>query len=98
MSARIPTTSPTTKCKLRLLKLERIKDYLLMEQEFVTRQEQARLASYWATSIGQLVGVEAERPRYDDVRSWSSGWYCSGCLGCESWRIGVIACCMTRDP
>lgn len=30
---------PTTKCKLRLLKLERIKDYLLMEQEFIQNQE-----------------------------------------------------------
>ena len=30
---------PTSKCKLRLLKLERIKDYLLMEQEFIQNQE-----------------------------------------------------------
>ena len=30
---------PTVKCKLRLLKLERIKDYLLMEQEFIQNQE-----------------------------------------------------------
>ncbi|KAM0970643.1 hypothetical protein ACFX13_018938 [Malus domestica] len=29
---------PATKCKLWLLKLERIKDYLLMEEEFVTNQ------------------------------------------------------------
>ena len=26
---------PTTKCRLRLLKLERIKDFLLMEEEFI---------------------------------------------------------------
>lgn len=30
---------PSVKCKLRLLKLERIKDYLLMEQEFIQNQE-----------------------------------------------------------
>ena len=30
---------PLTKCKLRELRLERIKDYLLLEQEFITNQE-----------------------------------------------------------
>lgn len=30
---------PVSKCKLRLLKLERIKDYLLMEEEFIRNQE-----------------------------------------------------------
>ena len=33
------TVAPNNKCKLRLLKLERIKDFLLMEQEFITNQE-----------------------------------------------------------
>ena len=33
---------PTAKCKLRLLKLERVKDYLLMEQEFIQNQEVKR--------------------------------------------------------
>ena len=36
---RLPAVTPVSKCKLRLLKLERIKDYLLMEEEFVTNQE-----------------------------------------------------------
>ena len=35
LGSRLPTVTPTAKCKLRLLKLERVKDYLLMEQEFV---------------------------------------------------------------
>jgi 26S proteasome regulatory subunit T2 len=39
VAVKIPTVHPTTKCKLRLLKLERIKDYLLMEQEFIQNQE-----------------------------------------------------------
>lgn len=38
-AVRIPTVTPSSKCKLRLLKLERIKDYLLMEQEFIQNQE-----------------------------------------------------------
>ncbi|KAG1364107.1 26S proteasome regulatory subunit 4 [Cocos nucifera] len=41
-AARLPTVTPLTKCRLRLLKLERIKDYLLMEEEFVTNQERLR--------------------------------------------------------
>ena len=36
---RTPTiAAPTSKCKLRLYKLERIKDFLLLEQEFITNQ------------------------------------------------------------
>ena len=35
----ITSTAPATKCKLRALKLERVKDWLLMEEEFVARQE-----------------------------------------------------------
>ncbi|KAI3997262.1 hypothetical protein MKX01_009106 [Papaver californicum] len=38
-AARLPAVTPITKSKLRLLKLERIKDYLLMEEEFVNNQE-----------------------------------------------------------
>jgi 26S proteasome regulatory subunit T2 len=36
---KIPTVVPTSKCKLRQLKLERVKDYLLMEQEFIRNHE-----------------------------------------------------------
>ncbi|ORM39351.1 26S proteasome regulatory subunit 4 -like protein B [Babesia sp. Xinjiang] len=35
---RIPTVTPSTKCRLRLLKLERIKDYLLLEEEYVANK------------------------------------------------------------
>jgi len=34
-----PWFTPATNCKLRLLKLDRVKDYLLMEEEFVVGQE-----------------------------------------------------------
>lgn len=39
LGAKLPTITPNAKCKLRLLKLERVKDYLLMEEEFVQNQE-----------------------------------------------------------
>lgn len=38
---KLPNVAPNAKCRLRLLKHERIKDYLLMEEEFI--QEQTRL-------------------------------------------------------
>ena len=41
-SQKLPDVKPTNKCRLRLLKLERVHDYLLMEQEFVARQEQIK--------------------------------------------------------
>jgi 26S proteasome regulatory subunit T2 len=34
-----PTIVPTSKCKLRLLKLDRVKDFLLMEAEFIRNHE-----------------------------------------------------------
>ena len=36
---KIPVILPSAKCKLRLLKLERVKDYLLMEAEFIRNHE-----------------------------------------------------------
>jgi len=36
---KLPTVAPLTKCKLRLLKLERLQDFLLIEEEFLSNQE-----------------------------------------------------------
>ena len=36
---KLPPITPHTKCRLRLLKLERVKDFLLMEEEFIRNQE-----------------------------------------------------------
>merc|ERR1719247_1507805 len=41
-TSKLPNVVPTSKCRLRLLKHERIKDYLMMEEEFI--KEQQRLA------------------------------------------------------
>lgn len=42
LGSKLPTVTPNAKCKLRLLKLERVKDWLLMEEEFVQNQERQR--------------------------------------------------------
>ena len=42
LGSKLPSVTPNAKCKLRLLKLERIKDYLLMEEEFVHNQERLK--------------------------------------------------------
>ncbi|KAH8090878.1 putative 26S proteasome regulatory subunit 4 [Filobasidium floriforme] len=39
-SVKLPAVYPTTRCKLKMLKLERIKDYLLLEEEFIANQSQ----------------------------------------------------------
>ncbi|KAG6429071.1 hypothetical protein SASPL_107110 [Salvia splendens] len=58
-AARIPAVTPLTKCKLRLLKLDRIKDYLLMEEEFVANQERLK---------PQEEKTEEDRSKVDDLR------------------------------
>lgn len=55
----LPTVTPLSKCKLRLLKLERIKDYLLMEEEVVANQE-------WLKP--QEEKAEEDRFKVDDLR------------------------------
>lgn len=37
--SKLPAVNPISKCRLRLLRQERIKDYLLMEEEFIKNQE-----------------------------------------------------------
>ncbi|KAI8825608.1 P-loop containing nucleoside triphosphate hydrolase protein [Fimicolochytrium jonesii] len=41
-ATKLPNVFPTTRCKLKLLKMERIKDYLLMQEEFVQNQERLK--------------------------------------------------------
>eukprot|EP00538_Stauroneis_constricta_P004678 CAMPEP_0119546772 /NCGR_PEP_ID=MMETSP1352-20130426/1040_1 /TAXON_ID=265584 /ORGANISM="Stauroneis constricta, Strain CCMP1120" /LENGTH=452 /DNA_ID=CAMNT_0007591499 /DNA_START=187 /DNA_END=1545 /DNA_ORIENTATION=+ len=36
---KLPTVVPSSKCKLRLLKLDRVKDFLLLEEEFIRNHE-----------------------------------------------------------
>lgn len=39
---KLPKVVPSTRCKLRQMKLERVMDFLLMEREFITNQEVLR--------------------------------------------------------
>jgi 26S proteasome regulatory subunit T2 len=59
VGSKLPTITPTAKCRLRLLKLERVKDWLLMEEEFVANQERLR---------PQEERTEEERGKVDDLR------------------------------
>jgi 26S proteasome regulatory subunit T2 len=58
-AARLPAVAPLSKCRLRLLKLERVKDYLLMEEEFVANQERLRPSED---------KTEEDRSKVDDLR------------------------------
>ncbi|KAG6434585.1 hypothetical protein SASPL_106223 [Salvia splendens] len=59
VAARIPTVTPLTKCKLPLLKLDRIKDYLLMEEEFVANQKRLKAPEE---------KTDEDRSKVDDLR------------------------------
>ncbi|KAI7836065.1 hypothetical protein COHA_010034 [Chlorella ohadii] len=59
LGTKLPTITPSAKCKLRLLKLERVKDWLLMEEEFVQNQERLKPADE---------RNEEERTKVDDLR------------------------------
>lgn len=37
--SKTPTITPSSKCKLRMLKLEKVKDFLLLEEEFIRNHE-----------------------------------------------------------
>jgi 26S proteasome regulatory subunit T2 len=54
VASKLPTVTPTTRCKLRLLKQLRIKDHLLMEEEVVALyQNRVKLKE---TEDGKKVG------------------------------------------
>lgn len=42
LATKLPNVVPNSKCRLRLLKQERIKDYLMMEEEFISNQERLK--------------------------------------------------------
>ncbi|KAH8918780.1 26S proteasome subunit P45 [Atractiella rhizophila] len=54
---KLPTVYPTMRCKLRMLKMERIKDHLLLEEEFVQNQSLLRpshAANSMSTNLSDL--------------------------------------------
>jgi len=58
---KLPAIYPNARCRLKLLKMERIKDHLLLEEEFVQNQE--RLKPQGAGDKNQ-----EERSKVDDLR------------------------------
>jgi len=64
VAAKLPAVKPNTRCKLRLLKLERVKDFLLMEEEFITNQERLKPHEEKA---------QEERSKVDDLRGSPMG-------------------------
>jgi len=56
---KIPTVTPHARCRLKLLKNERIKDYLLMEEEFIRNQDRLK---------PQDEKDEEERSKVDELR------------------------------
>lgn len=58
-STKLPQINPLSKCRLRLLRQERVKDYLLMEQEFIMNQERLK---------PQGEQKEKERVKVDELR------------------------------
>lgn len=59
LGSKLPNVTPTAKCKLRLLKLERVKDWLLMEEEYVANQERLK---------PQEERNEEDRTKVDELR------------------------------
>jgi len=58
-SHKLPQVTPHRNCRLKLLKLDRIKDFLLMEEEFIQNQERLK---------PQEEKQEEERSKVDDLR------------------------------
>jgi len=58
-SSKLPQLNPVSKCRLRLLRQERVKDYLLMEEEFIKNQERLK---------PQEENKEKERLKVDELR------------------------------
>ncbi|KAK9415723.1 putative 26S protease regulatory subunit 4 [Seiridium unicorne] len=80
-AAKLPAVYPTSRCKLRLLRMQRIHDHLLLEEEYVENQERLRKAKAAKDSSGPAVSeLDAasdrnadERGRVDDMRGSPMG-------------------------
>lgn len=61
-ASKLPPIYPSTRCRLRLLKMERIKDYLILEEEFIQNQERLKPES------SREEKNQDERSKVDDLR------------------------------
>ncbi|KAK4992040.1 ATPase of 26S proteasome regulatory subunit 4 [Elasticomyces elasticus] len=80
-SAKLPTIYPTARCKLRYLRMQRVHDHLLLEEEYVENQERIRKAKAVNTQQPASAGGDSdavdrnadERSRVDDMRGSPMG-------------------------
>ncbi|KAF3023046.1 hypothetical protein G7054_g12781 [Neopestalotiopsis clavispora] len=79
-AAKLPAVYPTSRCKLRLLRMQRIHDHLLLEEEYVENQERLRKAKTAKDAAGPAASdLDAgdrnadERGRVDDMRGSPMG-------------------------
>ncbi|CCU75396.1 26S protease regulatory subunit 4 [Blumeria hordei DH14] len=78
----LPAVYPTSRCKLRYLRMQRIHDHLLLEEEYVENQERlrkAKAAKEGGSSTISTVDLDSldrdadERSRVDDLRGTPMG-------------------------
>ncbi|KAJ5626776.1 ATPase of 26S proteasome regulatory subunit 4, partial [Penicillium herquei] len=79
-AAKLPDIYPTSRCKLRYLRMQRVHDHLLLEEEYVENMERMRKskaqASQGPASQGDLDVTDRnadERSRVDDMRGSPMG-------------------------
>lgn len=78
-AAKLPAIYPSQRCKLRLLRMQRVHDHLLLEEEYVENQERLRKAKAAKDSNAPPVTDDAadrnadERGRVDDMRGSPMG-------------------------
>lgn len=80
-AAKLPMVYPSARCKLRYLRMQRIHDHLLLEEEYVDNQENIRKAkaassSQPASASGDSDALDRnadERSRVDDMRGSPMG-------------------------
>ena len=81
-SAKLPAVYPTSRCKLRYLRMQRIHDHLLLEEEYVENQERIRKAKAAKEGAPATTGGGEsdasdrnadERGRVDDMRGSPMG-------------------------
>ncbi|KAJ9604033.1 ATPase of 26S proteasome regulatory subunit 4 [Cladophialophora chaetospira] len=79
-AAKLPTIYPTARCKLRYLRMQRVHDHLLLEEEYVENQERIRKtkAAQTQTPAAATEGEPLdrnsdERSKVDDMRGSPMG-------------------------
>ncbi len=92
LGSKLPKVVPSTRCKLREMKLERVKDFLLMEREFITNQEVLRpkeesLAKE-ASEVDKLRGMPLEVGTLEELVDDS---HCIISCGGLEYYVGILS-------